>query len=322
MLAKLCARRPGPVVFDEAHALKEIDAERTKACLGQLARYATHAWFVSGTPAPNHAAELFPFLRVSGLWPGSWKDFVREHCTTKRDRYDPSGFKVTGTKDPRAVAALLAPAFIRRSIVEGRPPLSLDTIAIEGTDAYAQLAPDHVETIRAAIDTDDWSFSELEHVSTVRRLVGLAKVQGTIQLAKCEQEAGHSRLLIFGTHIDVLENIAAGIEGARVVNGKTSSRDAELITREFQEQRAGNQVIVGNMQTLGEGVTLTAASRVLIPEPSWVPKDNSQVVARAWRRGQTRPVHASFLSLAGSIDDAITRIVAKKTRGIEALLNS
>jgi hypothetical protein len=37
--------------------------------------------------------------------------------------------------------------------------------------------------------------------------VGLAKVPGVIELAKTEIEAGHKRLLVFGTHVDGLEAI-------------------------------------------------------------------------------------------------------------------
>lgn len=322
MLEALCARKPGPVIFDEAHALKEPEAKRTQACLGVLAQRATHVWMASGTPAPNHAGELFPFCRLAGLWPGSFPDYVAAYCTTKPDYHDPRGYRITGSKNIEALKNLIAPAFLRRTHVEGRPPLSVDTISVSGSDAYASLAPEYADTISDALARDDWSFADLEHVSTVRRLAGVAKVPATIDLARAEMESGHKRLLIFGTHILALGQIAAGMTGlgARLVNGSTSNKDIDGITRHFQSDSAEPLCIVGNMQTLGEAITLTAASRLIIFEPSWTPKDNEQVIARAWRRGQTRPVHASFIALAGSIDDAITRTVARKTKQIIALL--
>lgn len=323
VLAQLASRATGsPVIFDEAHALKEIESQRTKACLGPLIRKASHAWFISGTPAPNHAAELFPFMCIAGLWRASDYDaFVSRFCTTRPDEHDPKGWRITGSKNQADLRAILAPQLLRRTIVEGRPPLTLDTIPVHASDAYAALAGDYAAEIQAALSADDWSFADLEHISTVRRLIGLGKVPATISLARAEIESGHKRLLIFGTHVDALEQVTAGLAdlGARLVNGQTSSKNAETITREFQSDSPAPQIIVGNMQTMGEAVTLTAASRGIIFEPSWVPKDNTQVIARAWRRGQLNPVHFSFLSVAGSIDDAITSAVARKSRQISEL---
>lgn len=324
VLDRLCQRKRGPVIFDEAHALKGYEAQRTQACLGKLAHsVASHVWFVSGTPAPNNAAEMFPFLRTAGLWPGTFEAFVKRYCTTKPDKHDPRGWRVTGTKDPAGVRALMTPALIRRTEVTGRPPLSVDTVAVAGDDAYAQLAPDFLAEISAALALDDWSFADLEHMSTVRRLVGLSKVRGVLELARAELETGHNRLLIFGHHTDVLAAIAYGLAPySTLINGSTDGRADNAAIDAFQSADPTPRVIVGNMQTLGEGVTLHAASRILIAEPSWTPKDNSQVIARAWRRGQLRPVHASFLALHGSIDDAITKTVARKTKQLIELLDS
>lgn len=323
ILAQLVRRKPGPVIFDEAHALKNFNSKRTRTCLGELIRNATHAWFVSGTPAPNHAAELFPFLAVAGLWKGSeYEAFVERFCTTRPSDRDPCGYSITGSKNQAELRALFAPVILRRTEVEGRPPLSIDTIAVEATDAYAELAPEHALEISTAMASGDWSFEDYEHISTVRRLIGLAKIPATAALARQEIESGHKRLLIFGTHIATLEQLTAELAdlGAALINGKTSDRVADKVTRDFQDASITSpRVIVGNMQTMGEAITLTECSRILIAEPSWTPKDNEQVIARAWRRGQKRPVHASFLSVAGSIDDAITRTVARKTKQIMQL---
>lgn len=323
ILRQLVARERGPLILDEAHATKEPGSKRTKACLGDLAHAMGTVWFVSGTPAPNNAGELYGFAKLAGVWRGSWMQYVGTFCKTRPDRYADCGFKIVGNRDPEKLRQLLWPVMLRRTEVTGRPALSVDTALVDGTDAYAQLGDDYAQDLARAAETGDFSFVDLEHMSTVRRLTGLAKIDGTVALAKDAIESGHKRLLVFGTHIDVLQQITDRLKdhGAELINGSTSAADAERITRQFQQDDAATRIIVGNMQTLGEAVTLTAANRVLIAEPSWTPKDNTQVIARAWRRGQTQPVHVSFVAIAGSIDDAITRTVARKARDVTDILD-
>jgi SNF2 family DNA or RNA helicase len=81
------------------------------------------------------------------------------------------------------------------------------------------------------------------------------------------------------------------------------------------------RVLVCQTQAAGEGLDkLKRANRVYLAEPSWTPKDNDQAIARAARRGQTKPVHASYVSLADSLDDRITGTLMRKRRDIAQIL--
>jgi SWI/SNF-related matrix-associated actin-dependent regulator 1 of chromatin subfamily A len=55
------------------------------------------------------------------------------------------------------------------------------------------------------------------------------------------------------------------------------------------------RVVVGNIQSIGVGFTLTAATRVIFPEFSWVHAENSQAEDRANRIGQTKNVLCQYL---------------------------
>jgi SNF2 family DNA or RNA helicase len=48
-------------------------------------------------------------------------------------------------------------------------------------------------------------------------------------------------------------------------------------------------------------------------EASWSPADNSQAVARCRRIGQTQPVLARYLYVPGSLDEAISAVLARKS---------
>ena len=56
------------LIMDEAHALKNVSAKRTKAMLGKggLCSYVSRTWSLTGTPVTKWADDLFPFLCRAG----------------------------------------------------------------------------------------------------------------------------------------------------------------------------------------------------------------------------------------------------------------
>jgi hypothetical protein len=60
-------------------------------------------------------------------------------------------------------------------------------------------------------------------------------------------------------------------------------------------------------QVGGLGITLTAADRVIIYDPSWNPSADAQAVDRAYRIGQTRRVVVYRLVTCGTIEEKIYR---------------
>jgi len=63
-------------------------------------------------------------------------------------------------------------------------------------------------------------------------------------------------------------------------------------------------------------LTLTAAADVIMFESDWSPAGNAQALMRVHRIGQERSVRARFISLAGSIDEHVSNVVARKTAAI------
>lgn len=66
----------------------------------------------------------------------------------------------------------------------------------------------------------------------------------------------------------------------------------------------------------GVGITLTAASRVIMYDPSWNPSEDAQAVDRAYRIGQTQEVRVYRLFLAGSVEEKMYERQVHKT-GLE-----
>jgi SNF2 family DNA or RNA helicase len=77
-------------------------------------------------------------------------------------------------------------------------------------------------------------------------------------------------------------------------------------------------VFVGNIRAAGTGLTLTAASDLILFESDWAPAANAQAIKRIHRIGQKNECRARFITLANSIDEMVTKTVVSKTAAIAA----
>jgi superfamily II DNA or RNA helicase len=97
---------------------------------------------------------------------------------------------------------------------------------------------------------------------------------------------------------------------AGVIDGRTKKAErAEIIAR---FKAVPGLILLAHMRSIAEGLNLQMASRVYLPEPSFSPADNEQLVARAYRRGQTRDVHATFMYVPGTPDARVAAALLRK----------
>jgi SWI/SNF-related matrix-associated actin-dependent regulator 1 of chromatin subfamily A len=80
------------------------------------------------------------------------------------------------------------------------------------------------------------------------------------------------------------------------------------------------KVFIGQIQSAGVGITLTAADTVVFVESSWVPGEVEQAVDRCHRIGQKNNVLAQFLTVSGSIDEIMLQAIVKKKTVINRIM--
>ena len=309
VLKRLVKRRADVLVCDEAHYLKTASSERTKAVLSAkgLGRTSARVWFASATPAPNNAGELYPFCAAAGLAGRSQGAFVREHCITRND-----GFKdiPIATRDPERLRAMLAPVMLRRtfeSVGYELPELLTEVAEVEGK--LPALSTDVLRSIERALAADDWNMGDTPEMATARRAIGLAKLESAKAYIRHALETS-GKVVAFAVHREVIEALREEF-GALVIHGGVSAVDRQEAVDGFQSD-PNKRLIICQIHAAGVGLTLTAASRVVMVEYSWSPADNAQAIARCHRRGQSQPVLATYLVLSGSIDGAILRVSSRK----------
>jgi SNF2 family DNA or RNA helicase len=70
----------------------------------------------------------------------------------------------------------------------------------------------------------------------------------------------------------------------------------------------------------GHGLNLQCCRRVLLLETAWTPADVDQAIGRFMRAGQTRPVHASILAIARSVDARVAAVLRRKKYLVDEIM--
>ncbi|XP_023153075.1 DNA excision repair protein ERCC-6-like isoform X1 [Amphiprion ocellaris] len=124
------------------------------------------------------------------------------------------------------------------------------------------------------------------------------------------REEGH-RTLVFAHYrkvLDIIERILGnrGFKVLRLDGTITQIAERERRISLFQTDDRYS-VFLLTTQVGGVGITLTAANRVVIYDPSWNPATDAQAVDRAYRIGQTENVIVYRLITCGTVEEKIYR---------------
>jgi SWI/SNF-related matrix-associated actin-dependent regulator 1 of chromatin subfamily A len=335
------------LIADEAHALKTADSKRTIAMYGAgctgtgLAASATRIVLLTATPMLGHPGELWPHLRalapdllpVIGL--DSFQDRYCEHRTVwhgGRQFLQMTGAKLGApAKELNHILQNFMHRVRKRDVQKDLPPLLWGIVAIHIADlavppflmsewraAEAALARD------VGVRTGDDLLAVARaspHSATQRRLIGLIKFQPAIEAIRAELNDSSEKVVVYAFHQKVIEGLARGLVGygAVTMDGSTPKEARYELVGKFQTDPLV-RVFIGQIMIASEAIELTAASSVWFVESDWTPKTMHQAAARLHRCGQHNPVNARIFALEGSIDAAIARVLERKARSIEAVI--
>lgn len=321
------------LILDEAHMLKTAKAKRTQSVFGPegLASLAKHVFLLTGTPTPNHPAELWPALHAvmpdailgKNGKPLPYWSFVQKYCRTRDNGF---GIQIVGGKNLAELRERLAPFVLRRKkadVLKDLPPIRFAELPLSSDfkmpPEIAALIPD----VEKALENGVEGLKAIApHVASLRRITGLAKVNPVSEWIKDQLDGGMRKLVVFAHHREVLQ--ALTVDAARhgfdyaCITGDTTNRQAEV----DRFQNIGKcRLFFGQIQAAGTGITLTAASDCVLVESDWTPSSNEQAVMRIHRVGQNSACLVRVATLAGSIDERIQRAVMRKLETIDKLWN-
>jgi SNF2 family DNA or RNA helicase len=334
---QLFALRWQALALDEAHLLKDTRAKRTRAVYGArqdskgaLFRIAERVWCASGTPILADPSDLWS--HVSRLYPQVLLDldiktrdeWIAYFCYTQQTPY---GLRVLGGRRLDELKAALAPV-VSRVKKSGLPPLTLTHVWVPPQALDLSDVPEEaLEELRKLIDKGAAEkLGGLEvPLATLRKRIGLAKAAHCVELLLSEAQAGVGKTIIFYQHKAVAAEMMALLDRSHLktkyahYSGGLSPTRRDAVVKEFFG--ASCYLLLAQIQASGVGLNLQCAERVIVLEPAWTPAVNEQAIARAWRKGQQKNVWASFVMLEGSVDEAVSSCVLRKSAIIEKVLS-
>jgi SNF2 family DNA or RNA helicase len=347
------------LIIDEAHALKNRTALRTKAVYGErlngqggILAATKRTWILTGTPLPNNASEIYTHLRAlaserlqtpDGRM--TYAQFVKYFCVLDILHFGMRTVeRIKGNKNTGELRQRIDGFFIRRKkedVLTQLPALQWGTIVLEPPKSALKevmalektQAISEVKAVLAAaaanhhnkdgtLSDDILRNADKQALASLRRAVGLAKVEPTSDFIKEELENGAKKIILFCYHREVISQVAEKLKAFSpvVITGDTARNTRQKAIDDFQG-KPDIRVFIGQITATNSAITLTASDNVLIMEPSWTPAENVQAAARAHRIGQeSSSVLARYVVLAGSIDEDLTRVIIRKSKQISEIM--
>lgn len=323
------------VILDEAQVLKNPASQMAKTlrdipARGRLA--------LTGTPLENSLQDLWTLI-----------DWINPGLLGDRKRFQ-TLFRTPIEKhgDVGAQARLrrrLRPFLLRRTKEEVAAELPPKTEILERVDLPK---PQQMlyETVRSAMDTRVReaiaarglaaaritvldALLKLRQVCCDPTLVKTEAARAVTDSAKrarllellSELVAEGRRVLVFSQFVEMLRLIEADLTEAGIrslsLTGQTTNR-AEILDA-FAHGDA--PVFLLSLKAGGVGLTLTEADTVILYDPWWNPAVERQAMDRTHRIGQTKPVFVHRLVAAGTVEEKILDMQARKQALADALFD-
>ncbi|KAL1837336.1 hypothetical protein VTJ49DRAFT_3979 [Mycothermus thermophilus] len=153
-----------------------------------------------------------------------------------------------------------------------------------------------------------------------------AKVTEVINLLREVRDDTDEKAIVFSQWTGLLDLIECqikdklpGLHYCRYTGKMSRVQRDEAVQSFTSDPRA--RVLLVSLRAGNSGLNLTAASRVIVCDPSWNPFIEAQAVDRAHRIGQRREVKVHRLLVEGTVEDRILALQESKRGLVEAALD-
>ncbi len=311
------------IVFDEAQAVKNIQANTTGAARRLTGRFKVS---LTGTPLENHLGEYFSVIDL--CMPGLLGEYDRFKAGLKHVQGDMLERLLRRTR----------PFILRRTkaeILHDLPPKIESEVFLDLTDRQKALYQQTVAQVRTTIDeayrsktSGQAQFIALTAILKLRQVClsprlltnrtdeSSPKINFLMERLQVLLDEGHSALVFsqFTSFLDLVEEACVRhslpyhrLDGSTVATARKTRVEA------FQ---TGEQpsVFLLSLKAGGQGLNLTKASYVFHLDPWWNPAVENQASDRAHRIGQQRTVTIVRILMRHSIEE---KMIALKQRKLE-----
>jgi len=314
------------VIFDEVQRIKNHKSEHYKhlfKCLGKNPPKKMVG--MSGTPFPNDVSEAWPIYRMlendefvfTDKYP-SISAFRKKFQTLQRTQtvYTKRNQILqipvySGFINKTEYQKIFSPVTFRKEIDMGLGKLTEQDLRITAKISNALL-----ENLKQGFFNDGY---DLENFQTARRYSAISKAKAAAEYVM----DGNEPAVVFSCYPEAIERTEKVLtEGGLKCVSLASEDDSRERSRKVKAFQDGEfDVIMGTQGVMSEGYTLTRAALVVLIDMDPRPKTNEQAIYRIYRKGQTKPCRAVFLSHS-DVDSRIIEITTNKNRHIDKIEES
>ena len=327
-IAKFKSRNWSVVILDEAQAIKNPDADQTKAV---KSLEATACIAMTGTPVENRLSELWSIFDFIG------KGYLSSLTGFKRDFATPIE-RYRDSAKAESLRRVTAPFLLRRmktdkTIIQDLPEKII-------TDDYCNLTAEQAalyETVvKNALDIIQ-SSEGMERRGLIFQMItrlkqicnhpvqyakngtpgkeASGKAERMLELLKSILDA-HEKVLVFTQYREMGELLEEMIQAEfrhvpLFFHGGVARLKRDRMVTDFQENPV-HKVMIVSLKAGGAGLNLTAANHVIHYDLWWNPAVENQATDRVFRIGQQKNVMVNRLITLGTFEEKIDAMIKSK----------
>ena len=322
------------MTIDESTTIKNPTAKRTKAIVA-LGKEAYYKRILTGSPVTKSPLDLFSqcnFLSDELLESGSYYSFKNRYAVMKTHNFGGRRVQLVHSYQRLDELASILKGFSYRVLKEECLDLP-DKIYIkrevelskEQLQAYSTMKSAALATLKGKIATAPHVLTQMMRLHQIT-CGHLKNDDGTTTEIKSNRmtelmnllDETEGKVIIWGNYIYDIENLvkAVGKEyGADSVvqyYGATSQDDRAKAIKKFQDPDSKVRFFIGNPQTAGYGITLTAAGTVVYFSNGYDLEKRLQSEDRAHRIGQNKSVTYVDFIAPKTVDEKIVKALRNK----------
>lgn len=310
------------VMSDEAHYIQAVNnygkpsSKRANAVL-RIAATAQYVYPITGTPKTNRNLNLFNILRMlrHPLTRGrfAFSKYGDYYCNGQAT---PWGMDYSGNSHDGELSEKLSPLMVRHLKRDVLPYLKKQRQSIPvkvNLREYFKAIDEYMEARKTS------EAKSLVALTRAKQVVAIQKAKHTIEFAKNIIDRGE-KVVITTSFTEVVNQVTKAFDGCLKIVGGMSDKQKQVAIDEFQNGSA--QVIVINYEAGGVGVTLTAASTMIINDLHFVPGAVDQAEGRIWRAGQTKTAMIYYMVAASCpMDERLVDMIVSKSQTINRVVD-
>ena len=335
---KLLELEPKVLILDECQKVKRHTTKWTKVC-AELADASERFLALSGTPMTNNPADLYPTLSMiaKGHIISRW-NYMCRYTRWYTDRY--GNERVTGTKNEEELHRALRDYYMIRykidDVIKDLPPYVRQTTFIEMTGEqraeYLKMKADFLRWLAEhypdrRIPRCDIALV-LSRLSAMRMRVAEWKVPFIKETLDNFLDSNEGKIIVFALHHKLLDPLTDCFKNSGKPNkpllvrldGKTPQKKRAEAVDAFQNGPA--RVFLGQMNTAGLGLTLTAARHSLFAELDYLPTSHLQAESRTRRIGSEGSyIQYNYLVMKDTLDEAVAQRLFARQKAINQVID-